>query len=132
MLPLSTIFLKLLSPFHFTYSFFHLLIFLSLFIPLLPPHLFFVSISLDCLPSLPVTFHLIFYLPLQSLPPLPPLPFTHLRPSPSISSSSRRRHDSEEGDSHRRHKHKKSKRSKEGKEANEDISADQENQEAME
>ncbi|XP_029913828.1 pre-mRNA 3'-end-processing factor FIP1 isoform X5 [Myripristis murdjan] len=50
----------------------------------------------------------------------------------SRSSSSRRRHDSEEGDSHRRHKHKKSKRSKEGKEASEDISADQENQEAME
>ncbi|KAG8014837.1 hypothetical protein GBF38_003504 [Nibea albiflora] len=54
------------------------------------------------------------------------------RPSPIISSSSRRRHDSEEGDSHRRHKHKKSKRSKEGKEASEEISADQENQEAME
>lgn len=50
----------------------------------------------------------------------------------SRSSSSRRRHDSEEGDSHRRHKHKKSKRSKEGKEASEEISADQENQEAME
>uniref|UniRef100_A0A667WVY2 Pre-mRNA 3'-end-processing factor FIP1 n=1 Tax=Myripristis murdjan TaxID=586833 RepID=A0A667WVY2_9TELE len=50
----------------------------------------------------------------------------------SSRSSSRRRHDSEEGDSHRRHKHKKSKRSKEGKEASEDISADQENQEAME
>ncbi|XP_032399841.1 pre-mRNA 3'-end-processing factor FIP1 [Etheostoma spectabile] len=50
----------------------------------------------------------------------------------SSRSSSRRRHDSEEGDSHRRHKHKKSKRSKEGKEANEEISADQENQEAME
>lgn len=50
----------------------------------------------------------------------------------SRSSSSRRRHDSEEGDSHRRHKHKKSKRSKEGKEAGEDISADQENQDAME
>ncbi|XP_074546539.1 pre-mRNA 3'-end-processing factor FIP1 isoform X2 [Halichoeres trimaculatus] len=49
----------------------------------------------------------------------------------SRSSSSRRRHDSEEGDSHRRHKHKKSKRSKEGKEASEEISADQENQEAM-
>ncbi|XP_031602933.1 pre-mRNA 3'-end-processing factor FIP1 isoform X4 [Oreochromis aureus] len=50
----------------------------------------------------------------------------------SRSSSSRRRHDSEEGDSHRRHKHKKSKRSKEGKEASEEISGDQENQEAME
>ncbi|XP_034449033.1 pre-mRNA 3'-end-processing factor FIP1 isoform X2 [Hippoglossus hippoglossus] len=50
----------------------------------------------------------------------------------SSRSSSRRRHDSEEGDSHRRHKHKKSKRSKEGKEAGEEISADQENQEAME
>ncbi|KAI3353262.1 hypothetical protein L3Q82_019804, partial [Scortum barcoo] len=50
----------------------------------------------------------------------------------SYTSSSRRRHDSEEGDSHRRHKHKKSKRSKEGKEASEEISADQENQEAME
>ncbi|KAM7419130.1 hypothetical protein PAMA_016312 [Pampus argenteus] len=50
----------------------------------------------------------------------------------SSRSSSRRRHDSEEGDSHRRHKHKKSKRSKEGKEASEEISADQENQEAME
>ncbi|KAF7650755.1 hypothetical protein LDENG_00121010 [Lucifuga dentata] len=50
----------------------------------------------------------------------------------SRGSSSRRRHDSEEGDSHRRHKHKKSKRSKEGKEASEEISADQENQEAME
>nr|XP_046268167.1 pre-mRNA 3'-end-processing factor FIP1 isoform X3 [Scatophagus argus] len=50
----------------------------------------------------------------------------------SRSSSSRRRHDSEEGDSHRRHKHKKSKRSKEGKEVSEEISADQENQEAME
>ncbi|XP_034543657.1 pre-mRNA 3'-end-processing factor FIP1 isoform X2 [Notolabrus celidotus] len=49
----------------------------------------------------------------------------------SSRSSSRRRHDSEEGDSHRRHKHKKSKRSKEGKEASEEISADQENQEAM-
>lgn len=49
-----------------------------------------------------------------------------------ISSSSRRRHDSEEGDSHRRHKHKKSKRSKEGKEASEEMGADQENQEAME
>ncbi|XP_053275207.1 pre-mRNA 3'-end-processing factor FIP1 isoform X2 [Pleuronectes platessa] len=50
----------------------------------------------------------------------------------SSRSSSRRRHDSEEGDSHRRHKHKKSKRSKEGKEPGEEISADQENQEAME
>ncbi|XP_029298742.1 pre-mRNA 3'-end-processing factor FIP1 [Cottoperca gobio] len=50
----------------------------------------------------------------------------------SSRSSSRRRHESEEGDSHRRHKHKKSKRSKEGKEAGEEISADQENQEAME
>ncbi|KAL6110107.1 fip1l1 [Pungitius sinensis] len=50
----------------------------------------------------------------------------------SSRSSSRRRHESEEGDSHRRHKHKKSKRSKEGKEAGDEISADQENQEAME
>ncbi|XP_068606926.1 pre-mRNA 3'-end-processing factor FIP1 isoform X2 [Brachionichthys hirsutus] len=50
----------------------------------------------------------------------------------SSRSSSRRRHDSEDADSHRRHKHKKSKRSKEGKEASEEISADQENQEAME
>lgn len=58
--------------------------------------------------------------------------FSLLSSSPFISSSSRRRHDSEEGDSHRRHKHKKSKRSKEGKEASEEISADQENQEAME
>lgn len=65
--------------------------------------------------------------------PRPPLPFVRVfPPSPSISSSSRRRHDSEEGDSHRRHKHKKSKRSKEGKEAGEDISGDQENQDAME
>ncbi|XP_028833738.1 pre-mRNA 3'-end-processing factor FIP1 isoform X3 [Denticeps clupeoides] len=50
----------------------------------------------------------------------------------SSRSSSRRRHDSEEGDSHRRHKHKKSKRSKEGKEPSEERTADQENQEAME
>ncbi|XP_056265490.1 pre-mRNA 3'-end-processing factor FIP1 isoform X2 [Pseudoliparis swirei] len=50
----------------------------------------------------------------------------------SSRSSSRRRHDSEETDSHRRHKHKKSKRSKEGKEPSEEISADQENQEVME
>ncbi|XP_061686565.1 pre-mRNA 3'-end-processing factor FIP1 isoform X2 [Syngnathoides biaculeatus] len=50
----------------------------------------------------------------------------------SSRSSSRRRHDSEEADSHRRHKHKKNKRNKEGKEASEDIGADQENQEAME
>ncbi|KAK5926591.1 hypothetical protein CgunFtcFv8_022149 [Champsocephalus gunnari] len=50
----------------------------------------------------------------------------------SSRSSSRRRHDSEEGDSHRRHKHKKSKRSKEGKDAGEEISADQENQPGME
>lgn len=50
----------------------------------------------------------------------------------SRSSSSRRRHDSEEGDGHRRHKHKKSKRSKEGKEVGDDMSADQDNQEAME
>ncbi|XP_078534321.1 pre-mRNA 3'-end-processing factor FIP1 isoform X2 [Lissotriton helveticus] len=35
----------------------------------------------------------------------------------SSRSTSRRRHDSEEGDGHRRHKHKKSKRSKEGKDA---------------
>ncbi|XP_072526735.1 pre-mRNA 3'-end-processing factor FIP1 isoform X3 [Salminus brasiliensis] len=48
------------------------------------------------------------------------------------SRSSRRRHDSEEGDGHRRHKHKKSKRSKEGKEPSEERAADQENQEAME
>ncbi|XP_030643810.1 pre-mRNA 3'-end-processing factor FIP1 isoform X2 [Chanos chanos] len=48
------------------------------------------------------------------------------------SRSSRRRHDSEEGDSHRRHKHKKSKRSKEGKEPSEEHTADQENQESME
>lgn len=47
-------------------------------------------------------------------------------------SSSRRRHDSEEGDSHRRHKHKKSKRSKEGKEPSEERAGDQENQETME
>uniref|UniRef100_A0A8C9S0H3 Pre-mRNA 3'-end-processing factor FIP1 n=1 Tax=Scleropages formosus TaxID=113540 RepID=A0A8C9S0H3_SCLFO len=46
----------------------------------------------------------------------------------SSRSSSRRRHDSEEGDAHRRHKHKKSKRSKEGKEASEENSAEQENQ----
>lgn len=52
--------------------------------------------------------------------------------SSPVSSSSRRRHDSEEGDSHRRHKHKKSKRSKEGKEASEDMGGEQENQEAME
>ncbi|XP_041960968.1 pre-mRNA 3'-end-processing factor FIP1 isoform X4 [Alosa sapidissima] len=50
----------------------------------------------------------------------------------SSRSSSRRRHDSEEGDSHRRHKHKKSKRSKEGKEPSEERAGDQENQEAME
>ncbi|CAM4637995.1 unnamed protein product [Leuciscus chuanchicus] len=50
----------------------------------------------------------------------------------SYRDSSRGRHDSEEGDSHRRHKHKKSKRSKEGKEASEEHSVDQENQEAME
>uniref|UniRef100_A0A3B4AXI2 Pre-mRNA 3'-end-processing factor FIP1 n=1 Tax=Periophthalmus magnuspinnatus TaxID=409849 RepID=A0A3B4AXI2_9GOBI len=50
----------------------------------------------------------------------------------SSRSSSRRRHDSEEGEGHRRHKHKKSKRNKEGKEASEDMGADQENQEAME
>ncbi|XP_046900828.1 pre-mRNA 3'-end-processing factor FIP1 [Hypomesus transpacificus] len=50
----------------------------------------------------------------------------------SRSSSSRRRHDSEEGDGHRRHKHKKSKRSKEGKDPSEELSADQENQDAME
>ncbi|KAM9449398.1 pre-mRNA 3'-end-processing factor FIP1 isoform 3-T3 [Clarias gariepinus] len=50
----------------------------------------------------------------------------------SSRSSSRRRHDSEEGDGHRRHKHKKSKRSKEGKEPSEERAADQENQEAME
>ncbi|XP_073722092.1 pre-mRNA 3'-end-processing factor FIP1 isoform X1 [Misgurnus anguillicaudatus] len=50
----------------------------------------------------------------------------------SSRSSSRRRHDSEEGDSHRRHKHKKSKRSKEGKEPSEELSGEQENQEAME
>ncbi|CAF91834.1 unnamed protein product, partial [Tetraodon nigroviridis] len=49
----------------------------------------------------------------------------------SSRSSSRRRHDSEEGDNHRRHKHKKSKRSKEGKETSEDNNADQENQDAM-
>ncbi|KAI4899674.1 hypothetical protein NFI96_025526 [Prochilodus magdalenae] len=49
----------------------------------------------------------------------------------SSRSSSRRRHDSEEGDGHRRHKHKKSKRSKEGKEPSEERAADQENQEAM-
>lgn len=65
-------------------------------------------------------------------PSLPIIFFSLLFSSPFISSSSRRRHDSEEGDSHRRHKHKKSKRSKEGKEASEEISADQENQEAME
>ncbi|CAL9700316.1 unnamed protein product [Knipowitschia caucasica] len=50
----------------------------------------------------------------------------------SRSSSGRRRHDSEEGEGHRRHKHKKSKRSKEGKDASEEMSADQENQEGME
>ncbi|KAI5630471.1 pre-mRNA 3'-end-processing factor FIP1 [Silurus asotus] len=50
----------------------------------------------------------------------------------SSRSSSRRRHDSEEGDGHRRHKHKKSKRSKEGKEPSEERAADQENQDAME
>lgn len=50
----------------------------------------------------------------------------------SSRSSSRRRHDSEEGDSHRRHKHKKSKRSKEGKDGGEELGADQENQESME
>lgn len=45
-------------------------------------------------------------------------------------SNSRRRHDSEEGDSHRRHKHKKSKRSKEGKEASSEPAPEQENTEA--
>ncbi|XP_076869653.1 pre-mRNA 3'-end-processing factor FIP1 isoform X2 [Brachyhypopomus gauderio] len=50
----------------------------------------------------------------------------------SSRSSSRRRHDSEEGDGHRRHKHKKSKRNKEGKEPSEERTADQENQDAME
>ncbi|TRY88978.1 hypothetical protein DNTS_013347 [Danionella cerebrum] len=50
----------------------------------------------------------------------------------SSRSSSRRRHDSEEGDGHRRHKHKKSKRSKEGKETSEERSAELENQEIME
>uniref|UniRef100_A0A4W4HLV7 Pre-mRNA 3'-end-processing factor FIP1 n=1 Tax=Electrophorus electricus TaxID=8005 RepID=A0A4W4HLV7_ELEEL len=71
---------------------------------------------------------------------LPPSPFpfiSHPLVSLSLSvclrgSSSRRRHDSEEGDSHRRHKHKKSKRSKEGKEPSEERTADQENQDAME
>lgn len=48
----------------------------------------------------------------------------------SLSSNSRRRHDSEEGDSHRRHKHKKSKRSKEGKEASGEPAPEQENTEA--
>ncbi|XP_063075275.1 pre-mRNA 3'-end-processing factor FIP1 isoform X2 [Engraulis encrasicolus] len=48
------------------------------------------------------------------------------------SRSSRRRHDSEEGDGHRRHKHKKSKRSKEGKEPSEERSGDQDSQEPME
>lgn len=50
----------------------------------------------------------------------------------SSRSSSRRRHDSEEGDGHRRHKHKKSKRSKEGKEPSEERSGDQDSQEPME
>lgn len=48
----------------------------------------------------------------------------------SLFSNSRRRHDSEEGDSHRRHKHKKSKRSKEGKEASGEPAPEQENTEA--
>lgn len=75
----------------------------------------------------------LLHLPSNFSPPSPPLPFLRVFPaSASISSSSRRRHDSEEGDSHRRHKHKKSKRSKEGKEAGEDIGGDQENQDAME
>lgn len=47
-----------------------------------------------------------------------------------IFSNSRRRHESEEGDSHRRHKHKKSKRSKEGKEAGSEPAPEQENTEA--
>uniref|UniRef100_A0A3P8XX80 Pre-mRNA 3'-end-processing factor FIP1 n=1 Tax=Esox lucius TaxID=8010 RepID=A0A3P8XX80_ESOLU len=67
--------------------------------------------------------------PLTSLPPSPP---SLLPPSLSLSSSSRRRHDSEEGDGHRRHKHKKSKRSKEGKEPSDDMGPDQENQDGME
>lgn len=45
-------------------------------------------------------------------------------------SNSRRRHESEEGDSHRRHKHKKSKRSKEGKEAGSEPAPEQESTEA--
>ncbi|KAJ8000523.1 hypothetical protein DPEC_G00181000 [Dallia pectoralis] len=49
----------------------------------------------------------------------------------SSRSSSRRRHDSEEGDGHRRHKHKKSKRSKEGKEPSDDMGPE-ENQDGME
>lgn len=48
----------------------------------------------------------------------------------SLFSNSRRRHDSEEGDSHRRHKHKKSKRSKEGKETSGEPASEQENTEA--
>ncbi|XP_020383597.1 pre-mRNA 3'-end-processing factor FIP1 isoform X2 [Rhincodon typus] len=46
------------------------------------------------------------------------------------SRSSRRRHDSEEVDGHKRHKHKKSKRSKEDKEASEEISQEPEPSEA--
>lgn len=93
-------------------------------------HLSSVLISTFFCPCL--LFHLLF-LPISlHLPFSSDHFFSLLFSSPFISSSSRRRHDSEEGDSHRRHKHKKSKRSKEGKEASEEISADQENQEAME
>lgn len=53
----------------------------------------------------------------------------HFPPFFSLSNS-RRRHDSEEGDSHRRHKHKKSKKSKEGKESGGgEPAAEQENSE---
>lgn len=50
--------------------------------------------------------------------------------NPFSYSNSRRRHESEEGDSHRRHKHKKSKRSKEGKEAGSEPVPEQESAEA--
>lgn len=78
-------------------------------------------------------FALFILLPfLKTLPPpVASCAFSNFVCLVPFSSSSRRRHDSEEGDSHRRHKHKKSKRSKEGKETSEDNNADQENQDAM-
>lgn len=124
MMSLCVVLLSFLSPPHFTISPLCFFSSIDLFVsPCLP----FISLSL---PALYCPSDLFLYLgsPLSS----PPLSFSQSRLSPSISSSSRRRHDSEEGDSHRRHKHKKSKRSKEGKEASEEISANQENQEAME